>query len=260
MSTLAPWSNEKKEVLGALCDGTTLHPTVVAHIHREEVHIMMDSGAGSSYICTELVTKLKLKPLRKERKNIEQMYGTVNKLIEIYKVRLTSLSFPEFSINVECTNAKKNILTYLPNLTIGSLKKVYPRIRRLTFSDEITNSQRLPIHIILGAADYQRIKTTEPSVLGKNPDKDPGAELTMFGWISAGKVTNTHSETDKNFLAISSRDDFERMCAMDVLGILETKEEQFHEYFKGTLQRLSNGTYSTHLPWKTDCPAPPSTQ
>ena len=258
VSTLAPGSNEKKEVLGALCDGTTLHPTVVAHVQGEEVRIMMDSGAGSSYICTELVTKLKLKPLRKERKNIEQMYGTVNKLVEIYKMRLTSMSFPEFSINVECTSAEKNILTYLPNPNIDSLKKMYPRIRRLKFSDEMTQNQKLPIHIILGAADYQRIKTTEPSILGKNPDKDPGAELTMFGWILAGKVTNTHSETDKNFFTKSSRDEFERMCAMDSLGILETNEEQFHEDFKENLQRLSDGKYSTRLPWKTDCPELPS--
>ena len=32
VSTLALGSNEEKEVLRALCDGTTLHPTVVAHI------------------------------------------------------------------------------------------------------------------------------------------------------------------------------------------------------------------------------------
>ena len=50
VSTLAPGSNEKKEVMGALCDGTTLHPTVVAYLQGEEVRIMMDSGAGSSYI------------------------------------------------------------------------------------------------------------------------------------------------------------------------------------------------------------------
>ena len=39
----------------------------------------------------------------------------------------------------------------------------------------------MPIHIILGVADYQRIRTTEPLILGANPDKDPGAEFMMLG-------------------------------------------------------------------------------
>ena len=111
----------------------------MANIHGEEVRIMMDSGAGSSYICTELLTRLKMKPLRKERKNIEQMYGTVKKLVQIYNVMLTSLAFPKFSIDVECTNAKQNIVTYLPNPYIDSLKKMPLRIRRLKFSDEMNS-------------------------------------------------------------------------------------------------------------------------
>ena len=100
-----PWfasaSNEQKDVLGSLYDRATLHSTVAASLHGEEVRIMMDSGAGISYLCTELVTRLKMVPLRKERKNIEQMYGTVMKLVQIYNVMLTSLAFPKFSIDVE---------------------------------------------------------------------------------------------------------------------------------------------------------------
>ena len=39
----------------------------------------------------------------------------------------------------------------------------------------------MPVHVILGAADYQRIRTTEPLILGVDPDKDPGAEFTIHG-------------------------------------------------------------------------------
>ena len=46
----------------------------------------------------------------------------------------------------------------------------------------------------MGVADYQRVKTTEPPMLGPNPDKDPGAEFTMLGWTLAG--TNVQSDTD----------------------------------------------------------------
>ena len=36
----------------------------------------------------------------------------------------------------------------------------------------------MPVHVIMGAADIQQIKTSEPAVLGKN--LDPGAEFTLL--------------------------------------------------------------------------------
>ncbi len=45
----------------------------------------------------------------------------------------------------------------------------------------------LPVHLILGTSDFQRIGKTEPLVLGPNPYCDPGAEFTMLGWMLGGK-------------------------------------------------------------------------
>lgn len=47
---------------------STLHPTVLVKIGKEEVRVMLDSGAGSSYLCTDVITKLKLKPVKKEQR------------------------------------------------------------------------------------------------------------------------------------------------------------------------------------------------
>ena len=55
----------------------------------------------------------------------------------------------------------------------------------------------------MGAADYQRIKTTEPPILGNNPDKDPGAELTMLGWTLTRRMVTSHIETEKEFFVNS---------------------------------------------------------
>ena len=82
-------------------------------------------------------------------------------------------------------NAEKPVLTHLPNPQIADQKSKKPRIKRLAFSEETATQDRLPVHIIFGAADVQRIKTTEPAVLGPNPDTDPGAEFTMLGWVLA---------------------------------------------------------------------------
>ena len=112
----------------------------------------------------------------------------------------------------------------------------------------------MPVHVILGAADIQRIKTTEPGVLGVDPDIDPGAEYTMLGWVITGKLTLLGTETKKGFFLNSSQGKFRQMCSQEVLGLTDKADMQqlFHEDFKDHLQHLDDGTYSTGLPWKPD--------
>ena len=61
------------------------------------------------------MTRLRLKPVGKERENIEQMYGTVNKVVEIFQCEAFIIVFPEFSIEMECINAESITLhTFKP--------------------------------------------------------------------------------------------------------------------------------------------------
>jgi len=148
----------------------------------------------------------------------------------------------------------------MPHPPISNLKKGYNRLRQLTFSDEGNQQERLPLHIILGAADYQRIKTTEPPVLGPEPNKDPGAEFTMLGWTLSGRVLYSSFETEKTFFLKSMRDEFEQMCSLEALGLMDTpnKQEAFHKDFTDKLQQLEGGTYSTRMPWKEDASSLPT--
>jgi hypothetical protein len=43
------------------------------------MRVMIDTWVGSSYICSTLVTELKPTLVRKEKRGIEQMYGTVDR-------------------------------------------------------------------------------------------------------------------------------------------------------------------------------------
>ena len=63
----------------AIVANTTIHATVMAKVNGIPARMMIDSGSGSSYICTSLLTQLKLKPSRMEKRIIEQMYGTVSR-------------------------------------------------------------------------------------------------------------------------------------------------------------------------------------
>ena len=113
------------------------------------------------------------------------MYGTACKDIELYQVKVTSNAIDDFEMEVQVVNTEKPVLTHLPNPRIADQKSKNLRIKRLLFSEEITDQDRLPVHIIFDAADVQKIKTTGPPVLGPNPDTDPGAAFTMLGWVLA---------------------------------------------------------------------------
>ena len=158
---------------------------------------MIDSGSGSSCICTSLLTQLKLKPSRMEKRIIEQMYGIVSRQVEIYQVTVSPEVVDDFEMDFSCINGEKEVLTFLPNPRIRALKKRYGRFRCLNFSDKNVKEDKLPIHIILGASDFQRIRTMEPLVLGPNPNSDPGAEFTMLGWTLTGKTVGNGAEAEK---------------------------------------------------------------
>ena len=133
------------------------HPTLLARIGDVQVRTMIDTGASSSYICPD-VTKLGLQPTRKERRCIEQMCGSITKIVEV-NVTVESTIENGFKIDLECINAEKPILTKLPNPNVEEVKKQQPRLRRLKISEAIA-----------------------PPLLGNKPKKDPGEEFTMLGW------------------------------------------------------------------------------
>ena len=163
-----------------------VHPSINATIEKEPVRIMIDTSASSGYISTEVITKLNLKPIRREQREIKQIYGTMRKIVKIYQVTLDSNVDNNFSLEMECINAEKDILKFLPNPTITVIKVKIPRLRRINFPDEETSSKYVPVHIILGVGAYQIIRTSELPIFGNKLETDPVAEntklpLTLFG-------------------------------------------------------------------------------
>eukprot|EP00112_Aurelia_sp_Birch-Aquarium-sp1_P015784 Seg3525.2 transcript_id=Seg3525.2/GoldUCD/mRNA.D3Y31 product="hypothetical protein" protein_id=Seg3525.2/GoldUCD/D3Y31 len=239
--TEKPPENTVEKALGAVNREAALHPIVVAKVNGINARILLDTGAGSSYICTKLITDLKLKPKRAETRTIEQLYGTVTKQVEIYNVTITSNAVEDFKMSLDCINGEKEILTHFPNQRIREIKKNNQPLRRLVFSDEETSDDKLPVHLILGVVDYQRIKSNEPGILGYNPDKDPGAELTMLGWVLLGRAVSSTPEPEKNFFLNSSKREFEQMCSLDVIDSAgNTKQdESLHQDFTDHTERLA---------------------
>ena len=63
---------------------------------------------------SELISKLNLKLKRKERRDIEQMFGDISKLAKIYDVELQS-KIKDFNLTIEYINIERDVITQLPN-------------------------------------------------------------------------------------------------------------------------------------------------
>ena len=160
-----------------------------------------------------------------------------------------------FSLDLNCINGERDVLTYVPNRRIKLLKRYQRQLKQIKFGDEEITMKELPIHIILGVANYQRIRTTEPRILGNDPDNDSGAEYTMLGWILSGKVIATDGEGEKLFFVKTGQKEFEQLCSLDDLGLVGVEDNKtlFHGDFQDQLRYDDKGYYK-RLPWKPDRP------
>ena len=73
----------------------------------------------------------------------------------------------------------KSVLLSVPNPKYAEKIKSYPQLEGVVMDDEDTKSE-LPIHLILGASEYSRIKTNTKSRIGKAGE--PITELTTK-WV-----------------------------------------------------------------------------
>lgn len=71
-------------------------------VSGQEVRIMIDRGAGSSYICSNLITLLGLSPIRQETRCTEHMHGTVTRRMGICSLKIQSTVVDGFNFDVNC--------------------------------------------------------------------------------------------------------------------------------------------------------------
>ena len=64
--------------------------------------------------------------------------------------------------------------------TKPAILKIKEEVQATWANEILWRRQQLPMHIILGAADYQRLGPAELLVLGENRDTNPGTEYAML--------------------------------------------------------------------------------
>lgn len=142
----------------------------------------------------------------------------------------------------------KRVLLSVPNPRYSEKINQFTHLEGVVMDDGDTKSE-LPIHLILGASEYSRIKTDTKPRIGKAGE--PIAELTTLGWtmMSAGKEAHLSSV----YLTRTSSTDYDQLCSLDVLGLEDRPngdQQTVYDDFKEQLRRSDEGWYETGLLWK----------
>ena len=218
----------------ATIETNIVYPTVLVQVNGITCRALLDTGAGSSYASATLTERINQQPIRKDYKRIEIMLHTTTKTVDIFQAQISSLD-GRFIINTEVSKVEKSTLLSLPNPKYEELLNRYSHLKNVKLEDKDTKDF-LPIHLILVASDYAKIKTRSAPKIGQI--REPIAELTTFGWtiMSPGEENNLTSL----YLTQSSAADYEQLCKLDVLGLQDTENEiddLVYHRFKNQLRR-----------------------
>ena len=236
-------------------DHKVIYPVVLVEVDGTKCRALLDTGSGSSYASAKLVEQLNKKPSESKVTRVEMLMGSATRRVEIFNVNISSTE-SNFNMETKLTKVEKPCLMELPNPHYDSLIKKYPHLGGVKMIDDDQKDQ-LPIHVVLGACDYARIKTKCAQRVGS--PGDPVAEKTSFGWTMMSP--RVESDSNKMLLTQTSTGDYENLCRLDVLGLEDLPENDqdiVYAEFKEQLRRDPAGWYETGLPWKGNHPPLPS--
>ena len=208
-----------------------------------------------SVASSKLLDTIKAQPKKKEIRRVEMLFGTSTKLVGIYNLRLNDIS-NKFHIETEVTRVERSDLLTLDNPKYKKIIANYSHLDGIIMQGE-DGKERLPVHLILGARDYSKIKTASKPRVGS--PGEPVAELTKFGWtiMSPGEEVNLNNM----LLTQVHSDDYEQLCRLDVLGLHDNAtgdQQNVYSEFKEQLSQSKEGWYETSLLWKGNHPPLPS--
>ena len=114
-----------------------IYPVVPVQVEGIKCRALLDSGAGRSYTSAKLLDRLSSHRIKKEVRKIEMMLGATRE-VELLTIDISATD-GKFCLTVEVTKVNKGEL-------------LFPM-------DDLDTKDQLPVHLILGAGEYGKIKT-----------------------------------------------------------------------------------------------------
>ena len=188
------------------------HSSICEAIDNVTCRALLDTGATTSYASAYLLSLTKLSPSSSFTRCTQTITGTITKHVEVYNLSVSDTQ-GKFSIPVSVAKVDRRDLLSVGNPNYPDLISRYQHLQGVCIEDTDTKPC-LPVHLILGAAGYSKIKTSQPERTGSVGD--PVAEYTRFGWtiMSPGVETNL----DSIFLAQTARSDYEELLSHGCAG------------------------------------------
>lgn len=171
-----PSNNQMMLVTGDQ-ESSVIYPVVVVVVDGIKCRALLDTGAGSSYVSAALVKRLNKRPTHVEHKQIEMMLCSTIQKVQSYTVKVASVD-GKFEMTTKVSKVDKGVLLTVTNPHYEELISTFPHLEGVVMEDNDKKSE-LPIHLILGASEYSRIKTETKPRIGK--PSEPIAELTTLG-------------------------------------------------------------------------------
>ena len=199
-------------MLVATGDSAATYPVVAVNVEGIKCRALLDTGAGSSYASAALLDRLRKRPIRKEMRRIEMMVQSANQKIELHKLKISSLD-ESFHLETEVTKVNRSKLLSLGNPKYEENIARFSHLRGIRM-DDTDQKPELPIHLVLGASEYAKIKTVSMPMPRVGQPGEPIAELTRFSWtvMSPGKEI----DLTPMFLTQTSSFDYENLRRLDV--------------------------------------------
>ena len=142
--------------------------------------------------------------------------GITTRTMQVFGVVISSVE-GDFKTEVYITKVNKRELLILENPRYKQILEANSHLKGVRM-DDYDEKKRLPVHIVLGANDFAKIRTGERLRVGRRGD--PVAEFTRFGWTIMSPGVDR--ELSRAYLAVNSNADYERLCALDVLSLADS--------------------------------------
>ena len=102
-----------------------------------------------------------------EHKRIDMMMSSTNQEIDQYDAKMSSI-VEDFNMTASVSKVDIRVLLTIPNPRYANKIHQYPHVHlQGVFMNDEDKKPELPIHLMLGASEYSRIKTDIKSRIGK---------------------------------------------------------------------------------------------
>ena len=242
--------------VGSMCSGDSVAlQTALAKVNDKKgcnVRVLFDSGSHRSFISAKAVENLGLRPVRRENLSIKafgcrETDDSMRDVVEFYLLPLMG----EKRVKVSCYVVDN--ITSIANIHVEKVKKLYPHLHMIYFSDVSRFEDKLNIQILIGS-DFQW-EFMEGEEIRGGPH-EPVAVKTTLGWVLSGPLKgekfDSSPQCSVNLLpcepsAKGIEEQVNKLWDLDSLGI--RPKDNVHEALLDDIV-FTGERYSVSLPWK----------